>query len=129
MDPKSRFCSTLRSRGNVGVVLIVKTDELCEGYTKYHEILSTNARERVILRFRATPCLHVLCSFRYNVSVVDLSVQEALTVQAYSVLCESFPAATWLTVSRGPEVQPTPGPRLSRGDSKTDSSRTFRRTQ
>ena len=42
-DSKSMFCLNTRSRGNVGVVLIVETDELREGYAKYHDISSTDA--------------------------------------------------------------------------------------
>ena len=51
MGPEIKVLLENASRGDAGVILIIKTDELREGYTKYHVISSTDGRERVILRF------------------------------------------------------------------------------
>ena len=64
------------------------------------------------LKFHGVPCADIVCdgshawctSAALDQRIRSRTVQEALAVQAASILCESFPAATWLTVSRGLEV-------------------------
>ena len=42
--PENNVLLEHASRGDSGVILIIKTDELREGYTKYHAISSIDAR-------------------------------------------------------------------------------------